>query len=334
MMKGVAVLLMIFLHLFNRMHNVELCHSIIHIGGLPLAHILTRAANPVAFFLILGGYGMYKVTERGDRHRWSRVLRLYIHYWIILIIFLGIGSVIYPNVYPGSVSDIISNITSFHTTYNGEMWFLLPYVILTLLAPTIFQLMKRYKAWQVVVVTLSLHLCTSYCISRHGVEYLYDDYWIYNPLLVCHLLFPFSLGAVAAREHFFEKINSRLGKLRYTPVFAVGGVTALVLISCVFKYNYFYEFLVITALFLIPIGGLFRKILMTLGDHSMNMWMTHSWFCYYLFHDFIYSLKYPLVIFVVVVLLSYGSSIIINTIAVPIKTRFLVRKDMAEKAVV
>ena len=35
-MKGVAVLLMIFLHLFNQMHNVELCESFIY---LSLIHI-------------------------------------------------------------------------------------------------------------------------------------------------------------------------------------------------------------------------------------------------------------------------------------------------------
>lgn len=50
-MKGVAVLLMIFLHLFNQMHNVELCESFIYIGNMPFVYWLSAATNPVSFFL-------------------------------------------------------------------------------------------------------------------------------------------------------------------------------------------------------------------------------------------------------------------------------------------
>ena len=62
--KGVAILLMIFLHLFNQMSNVELCRSF------------------VAFFLILSGYGMHfiHVRGKGDIHRWSRIGKLYLHW--------------------------------------------------------------------------------------------------------------------------------------------------------------------------------------------------------------------------------------------------------------
>lgn len=71
MMKGVAILLMIFLHLFNQEGNVALCHNLLFIDGIPLVSILSRAANPVAFFLILGatvstGY-MRKATDTGGR---------------------------------------------------------------------------------------------------------------------------------------------------------------------------------------------------------------------------------------------------------------------------
>lgn len=99
-MKGVAILLMLFLHLFNQLPNVELCRNFIWIDGQPLVHILSRAANPVAFFLILGGYGLYKVNERGDKHRWSRVLKLFIHYWITLLIFVTIGHFLDSEKYP------------------------------------------------------------------------------------------------------------------------------------------------------------------------------------------------------------------------------------------
>lgn len=223
MMKGVAILLMLFLHLFNQLHNVELCRNFIFINDLPLVYILCRAANPVAFFLILGGYGLYKVNEGEDKHRWSRILKLFIHYWIILIMFVSIGCYLHPSRYPGSISTIISNFTSFNTSYNGEMWFLFPYIVLSLLAPYIFRFMKRYKTWQIIATTLFIHLCTSFCISRYGTSHLYHNLWLYNPLLVIHLLFAFSLGAVAARGNFFEKVKDKFHKLKYINILKLGG---------------------------------------------------------------------------------------------------------------
>lgn len=52
-------------------------------------------------------------------------------------------------------------------------------------------------------------------------------------------------------------------------------------------------------------------LLEKLGKQSTNMWLVHTFFCYYLFHDWIYGLKYPIVILFVTVLLSYLSGIII-----------------------
>lgn len=223
MMKGVAILLMLFLHLFNQLPNVEECHNLFFIDEQPLVYILSRATNPVAFFLILGGYGLYKVNEKGDKHRCSRVLKLFIHYWIVLIVFITIGHCMYPERYPGSLSSLISNFTSFHTTYNGEMWFLFPYVILSLLAPWLFKLMSRFKSWQVIVTTLIIYICTSYCISRYGAKLLYHNYWIYNPLLVFHLLFSFSLGAMSARTHMFERLKQWSQDRPHITICALGG---------------------------------------------------------------------------------------------------------------
>lgn len=332
MLKGIAILLMIFLHLFNQMGNVDLCKNFIYIGGTPLIYILSRAANPVPFFLILGGYGLYKVFEKGDKHRWSRLGKLYIHYWIILLIFVVIGHFIYPNRYPGSCVKLLANIASYDTSYNGEMWFLLPYAILSACAPILFRLILRIRAIYVVAFTLCVHICTSYCISRYGAAFLFGHMWAYNLLLVFHLLFNFCLGAMAARTHFFERFTNVFGNKLNTSAIAMGGVL-LIVINCVFKYNFFYAFGIITCLLLMPLPQIIKAVLQKLGDQSMNMWMIHSWFCYYLFHNFIYSFAYPIVIFMVLTAISYFSSLIINRLSLPIERLFLTRKEIKEKPI-
>lgn len=223
MMKGIAILLMLFLHLFNQEDNVALCHNLLFVDGMPLVLILSRAANPVAFFLIIGGYGLYRVYEKGDKHRWSRLAKLMIHYWIILLIFVTIGHFMYPTTYPGSYLKILSNVTGYETTYNGEMWFLLPYVILSACSKPLFDFLQQFRAWMVVCVTLVIHLGTSFCISRYGASFLYSNYWAYDPLLVLHLLFNFCLGAMAARSNFFEKLKASAVKMRNINIILWGG---------------------------------------------------------------------------------------------------------------
>lgn len=333
MMKGVAILLMIFLHLFNQESNVALCHNLLFVDGTPLVSILSRAANPVAFFLILGGYGLYRAYEKGDRHRWSRLLKLMIHYWVILLIFVTVGHFIQPYAYPGSFLKILSNVSGYQTTYNGEMWFLLPYVILSACSKPLFGFIKRFCAWQVVTVTLFIHLVTSYCISRYGAEFLYSNYWAYDPLLVFHFLFNFCLGAMTARCNFFERLSARIGKIRHIGILGLSGVIVLVSISCVFKYNFFYAFGIITCLLFVKMPHRIKTTLGKLGDQSMNMWMIHSWFCYYLFHHFIYSFEYPPLIFVVVTVISYACSLIVNKITFPVERLFMRKHEALEKPI-
>lgn len=72
-MKGVAILLMLFYHLFNRIDYVDMCQTIICIDNIPLVHILTKAANPVAFFIMLSGYGLYISHKKESYNVWQKV---------------------------------------------------------------------------------------------------------------------------------------------------------------------------------------------------------------------------------------------------------------------
>lgn len=333
MMKGVAILLMIFLHLFNREGNVALCHHLLFIDGTPLVFILSRAANPVPLFLILGGYGLYRVYQKGDKHRYSRLVKLMIHYWLILMIFVFIGHFINPNKYPGNILDILSNITGYHTTYNGEMWFLLPYIILSICSKPLFNFLIKFRTFPIIVVSFVVFLFANFCISRYGVAFFYSNYWAYVPLNVFLLSFNFCLGAMAARSNFFEKLKACTANIQHISILALGGVITLVSVSCVFRYNYFYAFGIITCLLLIKLPAWLNTILVKLGDQSMNMWMIHSWFCYYLFHDFIYSFSYPLLIFAVLTAISYACSLIVNKIALPVEKLIMPKREALEKPI-
>ena len=122
--------MMVFLHLFNNRELVATLHNFFYVGELPLVNFLSRASNPVALFLILGGYGLYAVYQRGeDKHHYSRIVKLYLHYWLILFIFVSIGHFFFnADQYPGSRTDIFLNLKGLRCTWNFECWFLLPYL--------------------------------------------------------------------------------------------------------------------------------------------------------------------------------------------------------------
>lgn len=334
-LKGIAILLMVYLHLFDGLDNVELCKNFIYIDSIPLTYLISKACNPVAFFLILGGYGLYKVWQKGDSNRWWRIIRLMVHYWIILLLFLFIGHILKPEAYPRSVTAFISNLTGYDTSYNAEMWFLLPYIILSVLAPSIFRICRNLKWIWIVGTTFGLYCIAHICIVKFGTLFLYDNMWAYNPLLVILLSFNFCLGYLAARENWFEKLKGSIAghSANLVNMLAVLGIILLAAIQIVFKYNILYEFSVILLISVMTIPRPVETVLVKLGNQSMNMWMIHTWYCYYLFHNFIYSFRYPILIFIVLTLLSYFSSLLINVIATPIERLFLTRKEMRQKPV-
>ena len=113
-------------------------------NGHRLWNYLTVLSNPVAFFLFLGGYGLYRVREKGGNHRYSRLLRLYIHFWIILLIFVLLSiSLKASPMYPVHFKDVIMNFSSFHVSWNPVCQFLLPYVLLSLSYPFLFRLLDK-----------------------------------------------------------------------------------------------------------------------------------------------------------------------------------------------
>lgn len=57
-LKGVAIIMMLWVHLFFKESEVGNYTDFNLPNGQPLAYFLTRLCTPVSFFLILSGYGL------------------------------------------------------------------------------------------------------------------------------------------------------------------------------------------------------------------------------------------------------------------------------------
>lgn len=311
-LKGIAILFMLFLHLFNHEQEVALCSNTIFVDGIPLVHLMTRMANPVPFFVILSGYGLYASYCRGGYFGLPKLLNLMSHYWLVLVLFVTIGAFRFPDTYPGDWCKILENFTAFNTTYNGEHWFLFPYILLAITSPYLFRLCDKYKSWVVLLVSYLLYLGSCFCISRYGASYLYTHMLAYHPILYISLLFNFLLGAMAYKNQWMKHVDNRILKK-----VAWGLLATFCIIRCCIDTGAFHNLFVFAFIWIwlqTPRTTWVKAFFSHLGKHSMNMWLIHTFFCYYLFHDWIYSFKYPILIFIVLIVVSYLSSVVVNLI--------------------
>jgi len=117
----------------------------------------------------------------------------------------------------------------------------------------------------------------------------------------------------ARRNSIIKKINSYYIFLSLLLLFSV---------RCIFSSSVIhtlYVMLFISIFVMLPIPSFkkskhFWNILETIGNHSMNMWLIHYFIYVYLLDKVMDKLYYPILIFLVVVCLSFFSSVIINTI--------------------
>ena len=321
--KGIAILMMLFLHLFNNGFANQLQHCF-WIDNQPFLHILTRAANPISFFCFCGGYGLYYTYQRGkDTHHYSRILKLYVHYWIVLLIFVPLAHFITSKyTYPGNIQTILYNVTGLEASWNMECWFLLPYALLSLTSKKMFSWMDKVRVRYVLGFTLLLYGIAGYILTKNGSKLYPFQYPFINLLILyLYLLFPFTIGAMTLRTQILTKLRVSFQAItsdrRFIQPFLYIVVLLLIISRCGINtnaYSPFYMFGMIVLILLIQRRACTDKWLAHLGNLSMEMWLIHSWFCYYLFRNFFYGLKYPIVVFFVLLSATYISAIIVRFI--------------------
>lgn len=286
--KGVAILLMIYVHLFTPLANCLNFANYIFVGDFPLTYALTACMDPVPFFYFLGGYGLYCVNLNIDKHYGIRIFRLYLHFWIIVTLFTLIGHFVYPDQYPGSTIEFLKNLSSIWYTYNGTYWFLLPYATLSLAFPMFYWFLQRYNGIFLLFVVIFLGLPVS-----------------------------FFAGALFKRYEVFERTDTFFSRRKYLPLLLLIVVSVAQCFLREHSNSTIYAITFIVLFHSIPLSSWVRKVLILCGRHSMNMWFIHYWFIL-LFAHYLYALRLPVVAFVVVTLLSMGTSIAINYVARPL----------------
>ena len=323
-LKGVAILMMLFLHLFQHLDWDSSLICLLYIGETPLVYYITRMCNPVPFFLILSGYGLYAVyTKWGGVKAGKRVGYLYAHLWLIYLMMVPLASYVRPSVYPGSFVTFIKNATSWQCSYIGEQWFFLPYIILMVASKWIFHIYDKLKWYWLVVILVVAWGGTVYILKRYDGDALSSYMLFYNVFLAVFMLPSFTLGYMANRFSWVQKIRNQLVKCGSAKVvIPILALFALCLFRCCIPNSSIAPFFAIVFILLfaqIPIEKYMGGALLYLGRHSMNIWLIHTWFSTRLFHDFFFEqLQYPVLIYTTLLVISLAVSNIVELLYKPI----------------
>ena len=321
-LKGVAILLMLLLHLFNTQERVAECTTYVQFwNGKPLVYALSRVAGfCVPIYLFVSGYGhaiSFRQGRLNIRHCLQRVFKLYVNFWIIFFLFIPIACWVKPEAYPGGADIFLLNMIGLDFSYNAEWWFLLPYVVLSLVSPYLFRAIAKQTEPGIYHIGKAPLLLTAavYLLCTTCGKYL-PDAVLEHPLVTLSfntvkLLFVFVGAAAFAFNHWFERLlNWRRLK---------SGLCIMVLMAlCLLRMslgpsilNAFFVLACIPLYVLISRPIWFKRCLMFFGRHSTNMWLCHTFFAYYLWSEYFYALRFPLLIYVALVMASLAVSMLI-----------------------
>lgn len=324
-LKGLAILMMLWLHLFSDEETVYQCsYGLTYFNGLPLVYSLTRLASCcVPIYIFLGGYGLaatYQTTPGHRLHGGRRALALMANFWLIFLIFIPIGCMVNPDLYPGSWQTLLLNATAVDYSYNGAWWFLLPYVLLTLTAQFFMAHYEQSSRRQDIVmigvlafVHVGIYLLKSMLPEGHWL--LTYGSWLLNYL---SMLLLFTLGILAVK--YRGSLSLWRGHNMRLLLFLIALCLVKMLLGSSSLLNVPFVLLLLPLLLSLQWPQWLRRTLEFLGLHSTNMWLIHYFF-YYLFGNLIYGLRYPVVIFVVLTLTSLACSMVLRPLCEPLRKR-------------
>lgn len=131
-------------------------------------------------------------------------------------------------------------------------------------------------------------------------------------------LYPFIIGCLFGRES--ERISTIINRMNLIYI----NLLYVILTVVLFYLFDMFGLILAAPLFIFIVRDVYRvtihhKVIEKLGKHSIYMWLTHSFFCYYYTPEVIYSTRHSPLILLALILISYAASIILTYLDLTIK---------------
>lgn len=326
MLKGVAILSMLMLHLFCRRENLPYT-PLLWIGSTPLIYYFGLFGDIcVAVYCFISGYAHYLQSSKGElQQRWKWLLRFMIPFWVIAVVFSLIGLLAGNSVIPGSIKEFLLNCLTIKNSYNGAWWYANTYILLVALQPLSRKFVERCPAWLVILLTFAFYT-VSYGIRFCGwgaCDSVILSWIITHVGLLGTSYFPYAIGMLFCKKQVISLLRQRLTAInvRNIYIFTVLMFTGMIVVHGMVQ-SLFVAVITATVTIILlcvcPLPKRLTSLLCYLGEHSTNIWLVHMFFYAVLFKGFVFCAKYPIPVFLLLLLSSLASSYVIKWLSKPI----------------
>lgn len=325
-LKGWAILIMIFLHVFGARAIHLPAYKLLddfYINNLPLSYQLSKFCSIcVHLYIFFSGYGFYilyqkKIEKNANMHIIKRIVMLLMKVLLIGCIFYPI-SIFYPELHWNfDLMECAQMLLGYKGNY--EWWFLRPYIVISIISPLILKCIDK-RIWTTIGIVIFIHYTTKFLI--------YKDISL-MPLILEQsiiLLLPFILGAVCAKRRILYISAQLLGHNTLNVLFAVIILLLMVIYKTIFPSGILDPFIsVLFCICVLIVKDCLKKVyplFLALGKEATSIWLIHTFISVYYWSELTYSLKYPPLIFLFVIVTSYIFARAISILYNPVKRIF------------
>ena len=346
--KGIAILLMMAHHLFafpDRMPYGTMIQTPFHISGMELTELIGGFGKIcVSIYMFMGGYGLFKRYASCEEKKvecnrlGSDIIKLYKAYWKVLLIMVPIAFMFFSNQgqycvdevictrYNGwTIKDFIQNFFGLSRTFNSEWWFFWSYLLALFEGYIFIEIFKNKKNLYLEIGTVilwSVLLIGVFPVLpfEEGYSVLWNNAWYNEICLGSEFVILFFVGIIFAKYSIFEGWKTYLSQLKKVEKLIVS-MLGIGLAVYVRQFFLKMEFDIVLAPLFIFVCYVFieeshflKRPLGFLGAHSTNMWLVHTFFCFYFgaIAKFIYGFNNESISYILLFGLSLVSSILIN----------------------
>lgn len=324
--KGVAILFMLLVHLFCTRDYKGLFTPLITINTIPLVYYFGLFGECcVAMYSFCSGYGLMCTYKNNsieyNKKNKLRLLKLYINFWIILLIFVVFLGYLTgkSNIYPGNLKTFILNLTAVSTSYNGAWWYLTTYILLVLISKPIHKLVHKYNNILLLIVSILIYFICYIEQFKLSITFSIPILnWIITQVsLLGTNIFPFIMGSIFADKKIFSYIYNKFHDIKFKNSLCLLGILSMLIFHGFVETAFVAPFIgiVFIVLFnLMQIPNYLNNILYYLSKHSTNLWLIHMFFYMIYFKNLVFAPKYPIFIFIGLIILCLISSYLIKFI--------------------
>ncbi|MCP2231096.1 MULTISPECIES: acyltransferase family protein [Erwinia] len=322
-LKGIAIAFMVGHHLFAFPERIDPAVTVQHL--LPWVNLERAIAGfekiCVPMFLFLSGYGFAMSKARGWRDLLKKSWGIYSQFWLVCLIFVPLGVVWFNGSgnYSLEPANVLLNLSGLSTTWNGEWWFLVLYIAYLFTLP----LMRNLSSGLLLGVGLLLLVAGNLSFRYFHSSWIERDIGLYGMWLL-----PFICGFLAGRhkEDIDSLVHQALQRRLFWPlsvlfIVAVYGATRLPGFANL-------GLALVTPLFIVlcldvcqRLPGWSKAVLAELGQRSTFIWLTHTFYCYYFFQQMIYAPRFTPLIYLLLLVVSWLTSVVLGWIYQQLFTR-------------